>query len=116
MKTEQLSELNIDQLKDIAKEHGISTFGNKSQLVKKIAAAFDKEEQIKDKKEEKEPVVENKVEVVAKPETKNKLYKVVPKNKTMVIVGGMGVPPEGTTVEEGSPLLRFSYYLDITEL
>lgn len=133
MTLDELLALDFDDLKALGKEVGVSLGGNKSQIAQRV---FDKLEvdNVQDQKPEQNvdlksdgtlpdntPVINvNEPETVEEVQAQvqvvdSKQYFVKPKNSAPLNILHYGVPAEGLVVNADSPLLKFDYYLEISE-
>lgn len=126
---ENLLEMEVAELRKLAEERGLSTTGNKQQLIKRIteaaaggatqadpnAANDTAQDTAPDAASDANQDAEVAPETAPVEEAKMK-FRVTPKNGVGSILGGYGVPGEGMLVPEGHPVLKFDYFLDIVEL
>lgn len=133
MTLDELLALDFDDLKALGKEVGVSLGGNKSQIAQRVfeklqaADVAAKLEQNVDLKGDSTPPGDTLVTNHNEPEIENvvveevqvvegKQYFVKPKNGAPLNILHYGVPAEGLVVNADSPLLKFDYYLEISEV
>jgi len=115
MTLEELIALDHEALKQVARDHNISVSGNHQQLAQRVHIAMAVEQAHHPERAEQDEDAGKPAAPAAAPApaAAKRQFKVTPKNGSPVVILDYGVPAEGTIVEEGHPLLRFSGYFNV---